>query len=192
MKTKNRIQFKIAIGQILKKSFINRNITLLALLVSLFALSGCGYQMGSLMHPQIKSIAVAPVTNETLEPYIAADLRSSLCEQFQWDGSLKLKSLKTADCIIFGRVIEVETISTADATFDGRQTFRASEWQVQVTFEFEVLIPGKKRPLISKRRVTGMAKYQIFVDQETTRRRGVQQACRNAATEAVIYTTEAW
>ena len=182
----------MVISKVLTKNFTNRNITLFTLLISLFALSGCGYQMGSLMHPQVKSIAVAPVTNETIEPWVSADLRGSLCEQIQWDGSLQLKDLKTADCIIFGRVTEVETVSTANATFDARQTFRASEWQVQVTFEYEVLIPGKKRPLISKRRVTGNAKYQIFVDQATTRRRGVQQACRNAAQEAMIYITEGW
>lgn len=155
-------------------------------------INGCGYHFGSLMHPQVKSIAVAPVTNETLEPYVSADLRNALCEQFQFDGSLKLKSLKEADCIIYGRVIKVETTDTADATFDNSQTFRAAEWSVAVTFEYQVLIPGKKKPLIPKRRVTGMAKYQIFADQQTTRRRGVQQACRNAAQNAVIYTTEAW
>lgn len=164
------------------------------MLLNLIIISGssCGYQFGSMMHPQVKSIAVAPVTNETIEPYVASDLRSALCEQFQWDGSLKLKSLKQADCIIYGRVIKVDTISTADASFDNKQTFRAAEWAVSVTFEYQVIIPGKSRPLIQKRRVTGTAKYQIYADQQTPRRRGIQQACRNAAQQAVIYTTEAW
>lgn len=172
---------------------VNRNFIVMSFFVLLILpISGCGYKFGSLMHPQVKTIAVAPVTNETIEPYVAADLRGALCEQFQFDGSLKLKSLKEADCIIYGRVIEVETVATADDTSDDSQTFRAAEWKVQVTFEFQVLIPGKKRPLIRKRRVTGSAKYQIFVDAATTRRRGVQQACRNAAQDAVVYTTEAW
>jgi len=170
-----------------------KHLIVISLFISaMLSFAGCGYKFGSLMHPQIKTVAIAPVTNETLEPYVAADLRGALCEQFQFDGSLKLKSLKEADCIVYGRVIEVETISTADDSFDNKQTFRAAEWQVQVTFEYQVLIPGRKRPLIPKRRVRGTAKYQIFVDAATTRRRGVQQACRNAAREAVIYTTEAW
>ena len=164
----------------------------LVFMTTLCFFGGCGYHMGSLMHPQIKTVAIAPITNETLEPFVSADLRGALCEQFQFDGSLQVKSLKEADCIVYGRITEVETISTADDTFDDKQTFRAAEWEVQVTFEYQVLIPGKARPLISKRRVQGSAKYQIFVDQATTRRRGVQQACQNAAREAVIYTTEAW
>lgn len=170
---------------------INATVMFLFIL-AITLISGCGYKFGSLMHPQIKTVAVAPVNNETMEPYVSADLRGALTEQFQFDGSLKVKSLKEADCIVYGRVIEVKTVSTSDDSFDNKQTFRAAEWQVQVTFEYEVLIPGKSRPLIPKRRVTGAAKYQIFVDQATTRRRGVQQACRNAAREAVIYTTEAW
>ena len=169
--------------QILKIVFLA---TFLALI------SSCGYHMGSLMHPQVKTIAVAPITNETLEPYVSSDFRSALCEQFQFDGSLKVKSLTEADCIIYGRVTEITTEATADDSFDNNQTFRASEWRVSVTFEFQVLIPGRKRPLISKRRIIGTAKYQIFADQQTTRRRGIQQACRNAAQNAVIYTTEAW
>ena len=175
------------------KSTIKALMFLLLTTVALpILISGCGYHMGSLMHPQIKTVAIAPVTNETLEPFVAAGLRSALCEQVQFDGSLKLKSMKEADCIIFGRVIEVKTVSTTNASFDGDQTFRAAEWEVQVTFEYEVIIPGKKRPLVPKRRVTGKAKYQIFTDQQTTRRRGVQQACRNAARQAITYTTEAW
>lgn len=171
---------------------IKSGFTILLLIACTVFTSSCGYHFGSLMHPQVKSIAVAPVTNETLEPYVSADLRNSLCEQFQFDGSLKVKSLKEADCIIYGRVIEVKTVATSDATFDDSQTFRAAEWAVSVTFEYQVLIPGKAKPLIPKRRITGTAKYQIFADQQTTRRRGVQQACRNAAQKVVVYTTEAW
>ncbi len=172
---------------------MSTRLTIKAFLVSLLPLLGsCGYQMGSIMHPQIKSIAVAPVVNESIEPFVSAELRQALVEQFQWDGSVKVKSLKEADCIIHGRVIEVVTTDTADATFDDSQTFRAAEWSVKVVFEFEVTIPGREKPLVQKRIVEGKATYQILTDQQTTRRRGIQQACRNAAVEAVIYTVEAW
>jgi methyl coenzyme M reductase beta subunit len=167
-------------------------LSVLTVIITALSQTSCGYHVGSLMHPQIKTVAVAPVTNETEEPYVSADLRNAICEQIQFDGSLKLKDMKTADCIIFGRVVEVKTVATAHASFDAEQTFRAAEWEVQVTFEYEVIIPGKKRPLIPKRRVTGNAKYQIFTDPQTTRRRGVQQACRNAARQVVTYTVEAW
>ena len=163
------------------------------LLATVFAtFQGCGYKMGSIMHPQVKSIAIAPITNDTLEPFASAQMRQALCEQFQWDNSLKLKTLQTADCILYGKIVEVRTRASAEDTTDNAQTYRASEWSVSVIFEYVVMIPGRKEPLIGKRRVSGSAKYQVAADQAITRRRGVLQACRNAAEQAVIYTTEAW
>ena len=53
-------------------------------------LGGCGYQVGSLMHPQVKTVAVAPVVNETVAYNVAAEMRGLLCECFITDGSLKL------------------------------------------------------------------------------------------------------
>jgi outer membrane lipopolysaccharide assembly protein LptE/RlpB len=160
--------------------------------IMLLSTGGCGYQMGSIMHPQVKSIAIAPVTNDTLEPFAAAEMRGALCEKFQFDNSLKLKQLDTADCILYGKIVEVKTTATMEDSFDYHQTYRAAEWSVSVIFEFVVLIPGRKKPLISKRRVSGSAKYQVAADQAITRKRGVRQACRNAAEQAVVYTTEAW
>ena len=165
--------------------------SMILLLTLIFALPGCGYKMGSIMHPQVKSIAIAPVTNDTLEPFASAQMRQSLCEQFQFDNSLKLKQIPTADCILYGKIIEVTTTATMEDSTDNAQTYRAAEWGVSVIFEFVVMIPGRKKPL-RKRRVSGTAQYQVAADQAITRRRGVQQACRNAAEQAVIYTTEAW
>ena len=155
-------------------------------------LSSCGYQVGSLMHPQVKTIAVAPIKNETRYPFLSAFMRGSLCEQYQLDGSLKVKQLDTADCIIFGRIIDVQVRGSSEDSYDGEQTYRAAEWNVRVTMEFVVMIPGRKKPLVAKRRVVGTANFQVMADQAITKRRGIQQACRDAAKKAVVYTTEAW
>jgi len=174
---------------------MKKSVSIISALIILAVVSvsgGCGYHIGSLMHPQVKTIAIAPVTNDTLEPLAAAQMRKALCEQFQFDGSLKLKQLDTADCILYGRVIKVETTATSEDTSDNKQTYRAAEWSVAVTFEFVVMVPGRKKPLIDTRRVKGSARYQVMADQAVTRRRGVEQACRNAAEQAVVYTTEAW
>jgi hypothetical protein len=176
----------------LKLNHYRRGALLVFSAILLFSLAGCGYKMGSIMHPQVKSIAVAPITNDTLEPFASAYMRGALCEKFQFDNSLKLKQLETADCILYGKIIEVKTTATMEDSVDNQQTYRAAEWRVAVIFEFVVMVPGRKKPLISKRRVSGSAKYQVAADQAVTRRRGVQQACRDAAEQAVVYTTEAW
>jgi hypothetical protein len=177
---------------VMKVSSIGGAVFALALSLSTFLISGCGYHMGSLMHPQIKTIAVGPVKNDTLEPYGSAAMRGALCEQFMRDGSLKVASLEKADCILYGRITEVKTNGTMEDSTDNGQTYRAAMWTATVTFEFEVVVPGRKKPLVGKRIVSGTAQFQVMVDQNTTRRRGLKQACADAARQAVIYTVEAW
>lgn len=85
-----------------------RKIHLAALAAFLLVVcGGCGYRVGSLMHPQIKTVAVAPVQNETVEYNLTAQVRNLLCERFMVDGSLKLVDEKEADCIVYARVTDV-------------------------------------------------------------------------------------
>lgn len=172
---------------LLKRTFVATTI----LLVAAFG-GGCGYHMGSLMHPQVKTIAIGPVKNETIAPFLSAYMRQALCEQFQFDGSMKVKGLKEADCILYGKVTKIETKGVKEDSYDNLQTYRASEWEVTVTFEFVVVIPGREKLLVNNRVVNGTAKFQVMADQAVTKVRGFQQACRDAAQQAVVYTTEAW
>jgi outer membrane lipopolysaccharide assembly protein LptE/RlpB len=174
---------------------IKRNLALLNLAAILIAVSigGCGYHIGaSMMHPQIKSIAIAPVKNDTMEPNVSAEMRAMLSEQFCIDGSLKVKSLEKADCIIYCVVTKVETTSTQEDSTDNEMTYRPAEWTVQVTAQFTVIIPGRAKPLLATRTETGSAIYQVLADHDTSRRRGIQMACREAAEAIVVDTTEAW
>lgn len=161
-------------------------------LILFFLVPGCGYQMGSIMHPQVKSIAIAPVLNETMIPNAAAFMRQALAEQFQWDASIRVESMEKADCILYGRILDVKNKSTMQQSYDGEQRYTPSEWDAEVKFEFVVIIPGRTEALIPNRQVVGHASYQVLADHEITKKRGIQQACRDAAEQAVVYTVEAW
>lgn len=174
-----------------KHSFRRGTVATLAATICV-VLAGCGYQVGSIMHPQVKTIAIAPVKNETLEPNVSALIRGALSEQFMVDGSLKVKSLETADCVLYGRVVSVETIQTAEDSYDADMTYRAAQWALQIKFEFVVLIPGRKKPLIPKRQVVGVTRYDVTSDHNIARRNGLKQACFHTAEDVVQYTTEAW
>jgi outer membrane lipopolysaccharide assembly protein LptE/RlpB len=171
----------------LKKIFL-----LILLSVTLSFVSGCGYQLGSIMHPQVKSIAIAPIKNETLEPKLAAYLRHALTEQFQLDGSVKLKQKNQADAIMYARIIKVVNRGTGEDSWDDGYEYNASEWTITVTVEFKVIIPGRVKPLISTRQITQSATYQSAADQFVSRHLGALQACRNASETMVQYTVEAW
>ena len=154
--------------------------------------SGCGYQLGSIMHPQVKTIAIAPIKNETLEQFATPSMRQALAEQFQFDNSLKVKAEDEADCILYGRIKEIKTTGIGFDSTNNEQTYAPAEFALIITFEFTVIIPGRSKSLINTRQVTGRAAYQVNADNEIARRRGIQMACRDAAQKAVVYTVEAW
>jgi len=155
-------------------------------------LSGCGYHLGSIMHPQVKSIAVAPVVNETAVYNAASEMRMMLCEQIMTDGSLELTDMETADCILQARILNVSYTEVTSASYNNDVIYRPTEWRIVVTMEFKVIIPGKREPLISTRTVTGNTLFQVQADLETNRHQATLLACGNAAYNAVIAITEAW
>lgn len=158
----------------------------------LLLLSGCGYHLGHLMHPQVKSIAIAPVKNETLVYNVPAILRNTLSEAFMRDGALKVKSLREADCILYARVTEVTYRETTPASFDNEITYRPMEWRIWMTVEFTVVIPGNKEPLIKKQKISADALFQVQADYYVNRQRGIQQCSWHLARKLTQQVTEAW
>lgn len=170
-----------------KKIFV-----LCAALAGLLLTASCGYRMGSMMHPQIKTIAIADVKNNTMEVLASATMRRVLAECFQTDGSLKLTSLDKADCIVYCRILSVKS---KGLTWDNSRTgsdFRPTEYSLSLSGEFTVLIPGQAKPLIGKRKVSGSATYRYLADPAIGRESGLTQACLDMAKMIVQYTTEAW
>lgn len=158
----------------------------------LIVLSGCGYHFGHVMHPQVKSIAIAPLKNETLAYNVPAILRNTLCEAFMRDGALKVESLRNADCILYARVTKIVYRETTPASFDDEITYRPMEWRIWMTAEFTVIIPGNKEPLIRKQTAMADAIFQVQADYYVNRQRGIQQCSWHLARKIVQQVTEAW
>ena len=154
--------------------------------------SSCGYRMGSMMHPQIQSIAIAEIQNDTVEPLLTALARQEICASFQTDNSLTLKSQKQADCILYCRILSVKNRGVRyDSQYDD-DAYIPAEFAITVEAEFTVLIPGRSEPLIRKRTVQGSAHYQYNADPQIGKYYGLRQACYQMARQMVEYTTEAW
>ncbi len=152
----------------------------------------CGYHMGSMMHPQIKTIAIAEIRNDTKEPLFTKIMRQQLAEQVQVDGSLKLVSQSEADCILYCQIQDIDTISIREDSDDGQENYRPSEFRVRITGSFQVLIPGQSKPLIPRRQISASADYQYESDPQIVRFQGLKQAAKRFASLAIQYTTEAW
>ena len=148
--------------------------------------------MGSMMHPQIKTIAISEIRNDTREPLLTEIMRNQLAEAFQFDNSLSLKQKDEADCILYCRVKSVETRTIRESSTDNDRTYRPSEFQVTIRADFLVKIPGKSEPLIPLRSVTGRVNYQYNADPSVGKYYGLRQASYDLSRKIVEYTTEAW
>ena len=155
--------------------------------------SSCGYyHMGSMMHPQIKTIAIAAIRNDTREPLLTEIARTQIAARFQSDNSLKLVSREEADCILYVRLVSVSTSMRRYRPSYEDEEYRPAEFHVGLTAEMEVIVPGRSEPLIPKRTVSGSANYQYNVDPQVGRYYGLRQASFDLGGQIVEYTTEAW
>lgn len=157
----------------------------------MLGLCGCGYRIGSLMHPQINSIAIAPVINETVAYNLAPQVRSLLCEVFQQDGSLQLRRESNADCILYARITEITFGSMTWSSSYDEDDYVPTEWKTTVSIEYTVVIPGELKPLV-KGNASGTATFMTGADMETGRTNGVRLAAFDAAKKIVHQVTEAW
>lgn len=177
---------------------VNRSFRLLATLVALAFCSGClGYHRGSLVHPQLTTIAIGTVENKTDEPRLGTYVRQRLPEALQRDGSLRLvSSVEDADCVVHATVTrfavrsvgEVESVSTED-----RQRFnRTTIFGVTVDVDYRLEIPSRSEPFLAVQTVSGEAEYSELADARQVRVDGLRQAIYQAAQQIVSGITEAW
>ena len=163
-----------------------------ATLLPVFMLfSGCGYKIGNMGHPQLKSVAIAPVVNDTLAYNASAYLRGLLAERFQVDGTMKLADTSNADCIVYARITKV-TLQEVEASSRKDDDILPNQWAVTMTVEYSVIIPGKQNPLIQKQQVSGRAEFMSGPDIELSRNYAMKQACFDAAKNIVSQVTESW
>jgi len=154
---------------------------------------GCGYQIGFLNHPQLQSIAVAPVTNETLMYNGASTLRDLLCERIMTDGSMKLRSQSTADCILHARILNVKFEELSRSSKDENDDkFFPTFYSVTATLEFSVILPGRVEPLFRSVTVNGTAEFARSGDLETARLNGFKQALWDGSKKIVDQIMEGW
>ena len=165
----------------------------LLLTLPLLLLTGCGYRIGKLGHPQVRTVAIPTVVNETVGYNVSAIMRNMLAEQFMFDGTMKVVSESKADCLIQVRILDIVRKEVTQSSYnDDDEIFVPDEWRVTITAEFTVVIPGRRDPLIPLRKVTGSAVFQAPGDMDANSRRGIQMACRALAQEMVEFTADAF
>ncbi len=154
--------------------------------------AGCGYNVRTISNPQINSIAIAPIKNETIYPNVSEHMRDALAEAFQVDGSYKVSNIYDADCILYGKVKDIKIRAVDLRSGATGVIFVTKQFSMAIKFEFTVIIPGEASAVVGTTSVTGTAQYDIPLDQFTAQQNGIKQSSWDTANKAVWACTESW
>lgn len=162
--------------------------------------AGCGtFHTGSLMHPDVETIALGEVHNDTELHGFNGVLRNCLSAELMRDGSARLVDPGTADALMQVRLadVRVSAASTAkvrseDASVNDSHSYQVDTYRASVTLQVSLVAPGKATPLVEWRRVKGTAEFARTAEMVDARRDGIEQAMVNACRQAVLEIGESW
>ncbi|MCM8529579.1 MAG: LPS assembly lipoprotein LptE [Lentisphaeraceae bacterium] len=162
-------------------------------LAVLFLFTGCGYNVGYINHPQIKTVGIGKIKNLTDEPRLATYLRESLKERFMFDGSIKVVDSDKADIIINGEITDYRVNTAGSVSSDEREErngFFASIYRTTINFKYDV--KTRKKWDLQSATATGYADYTELIDQQEEKRNSLKRASYEVSKEVVRNITEAW
>lgn len=157
---------------------------------SLLGLTGClGYQLGTSLPPNIRSVHIRPFENKSGEPDVEAAATSATVREFQKDGSLRMANAEEADVVV-------------EATVTGTtlEPLRYAKDRATETTEFRILLIAKVvvkdrktgKILSTYPNLSGKATFVPSGDLSSAKRRAIPAAAQDLAHRVVVAVVEAW
>jgi len=161
---------------------------------------GCrSYHRGTLMHPQIRRVAVGTFTNRQKGPHLGILFRRKLIAMLMADGSVVVTSPDKADALIQGSIEQTAFSPSARGKIRNaanrdrdRDAYQTIVYRAQTGIVFTVTVPGRSRPLIPETHVVGQADFTPLPDFPDARKNGLDQALTDAARKTAAAIVEAW
>lgn len=165
--------------------------TLLSAFLLSFALSGCvsGYRLGSTLPPDIKSVHVPIVNNQTDEPLLADEVTRAVLAQVQRDGSLDIESPEAADAILR---VTVTDFRLEPLGFEATDRRRVDEYRLRLIANAELVRTSSGNTLARAGDLQGRSDFELTGDLTSGKRLGTPGAAEDLARRIVAAVTEAW
>ncbi len=142
-------------------NFLSLRLTILFLTFSLFHFSCMFYSMAGSIPPNIKSIAIPLVENQTAEFAMAETVTDNLLSKFNEENILRVVDEKNADSVLKGIILNVN---------DGPYTFSkdeaVTEYRFTVSMKLEWIDVDQSKTLLSKQ-YSGWGAYGLSGDIST-------------------------
>lgn len=163
---------------------------LISLATGAVVLTGCaGYRLGSMLPPEVKTVFVEVVQNETTEPNIEFDVTQAIISRFQRDGSLKIASRDNADSVLRVTLTEYRL---APAVYEKDRRTAAEEYRVTIVSRILLTRTGTEEVLVEHPRVMGDTVFPLTGDLSSSKRLALPLVATDLAQDIVEKIVDYW
>lgn len=160
------------------------------LLLGALALPGCaGYRLGSMLPPEIKTVHIPVVENETLEPNIEFDVTQAIISRMQRDGSLEVASEGNADAMLSVTLTEYRL---APAVYEKERATAAEEYRATIVARIVLTRTGTEEVVVENPRVMGDAVFPLLGDLTSSKRLVLPLVANDLAQDIVEKIVDYW
>jgi hypothetical protein len=171
------------------------------LLLSVLAISGCGYTTGSLLPAHLKTIAIEnfankiPITDEisdrnrykTYRPLLEVDVTRTIIDRFIFDGHLKVVQRKDANLILEGALVDFRREPTKYGYGDTIEQYR-----IAIFVDMQLIDAASGEVMWSENNFAGSDYYFTTGAQMKSEDAAVADALNDLARRVVERTIEVW
>jgi hypothetical protein len=171
------------------------------LLLSVLAISGCGYTTGSLLPAHLKTIAIEnfankiPITDEisdrnrykTYRPLLEVDVTRTIIDRFIFDGHLKVVQKKDANLILEGALVDFRREPTKYGYGDMIEQYR-----IAIFVDMQLIDAVSGEVMWSENNFAGSDYYFTTGAQMKSEDAAVADALNDLARRVVERTIEVW
>jgi len=158
-------------------------------LTFLLLLSSCGYRIAYHLPPDISSIAVPILKNETYQPGIEVAITNQIIREFLQDGSLKVEKEINSDLLLSGRITDYERTTIAFSSDDPDESI---EYRLYVRLRFILKDLRSEKILWDTSSLTGTTTYFITGKYSKTEEEALTDATEDLAKKVVEKVVEFW
>lgn len=170
-----------------------RFLKLLALPITALALcnlwSCTGYRVGSMLPPEYQTVAVPTFENNSEEPLIQNEATSAAISQIQFDGSLRIADMDSADSILH---VTLTDFSMRPIRFSGDRARLANEYRMEITASMVLVDRDTGEVIVEAERLRGEADFIVAGDMTSSKQTALPEAMRDLARRIVERMVEVW
>lgn len=156
---------------------------------SLILLCSCGYRIAYHLPPDISSIAIPILKNQTYQPNIEVAITNQIIKEFLRDGSLKVRKKQESDLLLLGTITRYERVATA---FDFADPKEAIKYRLNIKLNFILKNLRANKVLWSITGFAGTTTYFVTGKYSKTEEEALTDAMEDLAKKIVERVVEYW